>query len=307
MELEAVTEDQVWEARAKFKARCQFCFKIFPKARGCSAHTNSCARKKDRVLEISPSTHRILRPFGSPWARFYIIATLDCSRPPLAWPESRLEGDLAPSMIDQFWATYPGTQGNPRENETFRHEKDRYRCEFCGIPEPHNFCDPTLERDYEPPLLTPHSSTHASHVNRCKCRPGLRGKLSTSARAVFDFHLERRASHLPRLVARCGPIANAASEIALGDGFPATASPLAAVEHRINIAQGSFNSLGALWFVHTSNSQRSKCGWIFETSKGGNKGKKSPSDASRSPLAPRWLRLRPGQDQGALLQATSRQ
>jgi hypothetical protein len=83
-----VSQRELWEARHFFKHKCPQCSKGFTKKETCKRHIimeSHCKRKSDPKLDFDLMLHEIVRPFGQPWHRHFIIRER-ASGKICAWP-----------------------------------------------------------------------------------------------------------------------------------------------------------------------------------------------------------------------------
>jgi hypothetical protein len=253
-----VKREEAWVYRKDLPFDCAHCQQRFFKQTGRQTHQSNCPHRYDPTLMIDPALHRIVRPFGEVWNRFYLIETLNTGRC-IAWAVMQIKGAQAVEMIDKMWELMERVSATgrttPRERK-YSGGLDEGRCEYCGVMGPHEFSrkmvtDEEKERHVvQCEAMCGASSgkvTAAEHRRICLHKYAPQGRDSGVAEGVHRAKMKKRASEKSKLSTSNGEIPNVASETCLGHTFSADGNSRVALDHRIAKATGSFNSLHPVW------------------------------------------------------------
>jgi hypothetical protein len=136
-----VKREEAWVYREDLPLDCAHCQQRFFKQTGRQMHQSKCPHRYDPTLMIDPALHRIVRPFGEVWNRFYLIETLNTGRC-IAWAVMQIKGAHAVVMIDKMWEMMERESATGRtllRERKYSGGLDVGRCEYCGVMGPHEF------------------------------------------------------------------------------------------------------------------------------------------------------------------------
>jgi hypothetical protein len=210
-----------------------------------------CKRKSDPKLDFDPMLHEIVRPFGQPWHRHFIIRER-VSGKICAWPETSLVGAQAAKAVQELWEGVKKADPHDTtapEDRCYRHKEDVQRCQFCAVPPLHKQFSGSIGHS-QTEAAGRHSDINSrdfpdtpAHENFCMHRDVHINIDSTEAKVVHKHKMTVHAKRLPRLATKGGTqLENVASQVVLGHEVTADGSTRASAEHRISKARQSFNS-----------------------------------------------------------------